>query len=421
MADNEYDIFIAQKLFPDAKALLLTENNPVKSILDTCNFVIDTNVLLVPYLTGSDSFDQLLKIYQKLVTEKRIFIPGQVAREFVKNRSNKITELYSNLSSRKSKTVKPEQNYHPILKKLPEFTKLLEIEEALIKAINDYQKTLSNVQTSVREWSLNDPVSEMYREIFTEECIFDLPFDEEEVSKKLDFRFLHKIPPGYKDGGKDDKGIGDLLIWLTILKIGEMQKNDLIFITGEEKADWQHRADNRGLFPRFELVDEYRQISGKSFHIISLSTLLQLFEVEEAVIEEIKEYESNEREKDILLDERIVEFIECPYCRNDCATFIGKRKGASSFVKCQFCAGQFHVHRKSDYGAIFSNIPNVQHQEFDIIKEEISVTCPDCGAHSIPVYLGIEGGSSADGYCDSCHNKFHVHRKKDGNHFSKSW
>src|SRR5262249_48178151 len=71
----------------------------------------------------------------------------------------------------------------------------------------------------------------------------------EVIAKELEYRIVHKIPPGYKDASKDDRGVGDLLIWMTILEIGAERQKPLLFVTGEEKADWQHRSDNRGVLP----------------------------------------------------------------------------------------------------------------------------------------------------------------------------
>lgn len=421
--ENKFDIFIAQKLFPDAKALLTTEYEDVANIVENCDFVLDTNILLVPYLTGSESFDKLTEIYKQLVKEDRIFIPGQVTREFVINRSTKLTELYANLSARKSKAGKPDSKYHPILRKLSKFDELITAEKELNDSISKYQKTLSSIQSSVRDWSLNDPVSVVYREQFKESCIWELEIDEKVVKEKLDFRYTHKIPPGYKDSSKDDGGIGDLIIWMTILEIGKKRTNNLIFITGDEKADWQHRSDNRGLFPRFELVDEYRRASsGNTFYIISLSKLLELFDAGDKAVDEIKEYESGEREKEIILNERSLEKIECPHCGAICSTYIRRRKGSSSLPICKKCGGSFHVHRKNDDGDIYANISSIQtHTETENNKEQVITECPTCGNSEISVFLGTNLGSSATAYCQICDSRFHVHRKRDGSHYHNSW
>ncbi|MBG5985636.1 hypothetical protein I5F07_12290 [Proteus vulgaris] len=43
------------------------------------------------------------------------------------------------------------------------------------------------------------------------------------------------------------------------------------------------------LYPRFELVDEFRETTkGKSFHIVSLSTLLEIFDTDSEVVKSVK-------------------------------------------------------------------------------------------------------------------------------------
>ena len=62
----------------------------------------------------------------------------------------------------------------------------------------------------------------------------------------------------------------------------------LIFISADEKSDWWHQSNKEGLYPRFELVDEFRrETNGKSFHILSLSKLLQIFNASSAVIDSV--------------------------------------------------------------------------------------------------------------------------------------
>ena len=84
---------------------------------------------------------------------------------------------------------------------------------------------LGKVLDHIQNWTWNDPVSLLYSELFTEQVIFDLEYNEEEIREDLERRHLHHIPPGYKDAAKEDSGIGDLLIWHTILEIGETEKD----------------------------------------------------------------------------------------------------------------------------------------------------------------------------------------------------
>ena len=45
--------------------------------------------------------------------------------------------------------------------------------------------------------------------------------DRDEVLEEMTRRYKQAIPPGYKDASKPDGGIGDFLIWKTILNLGE--------------------------------------------------------------------------------------------------------------------------------------------------------------------------------------------------------
>lgn len=74
------------------KTSLLQELKSVEQVKNKCLFVLDTNALLLPYTTSSKSIDEIKKVYAKLIKEKRLFIPGQVAREFAKNRPEKIKD-----------------------------------------------------------------------------------------------------------------------------------------------------------------------------------------------------------------------------------------------------------------------------------------------------------------------------------------
>jgi hypothetical protein len=44
----------------------------------------------------------------------------------------------------------------------------------------------------------------------------------------MQWRTDNQVPPGYKDASKDDKGIGDFLIWKSILDLGKKKNRDLV-------------------------------------------------------------------------------------------------------------------------------------------------------------------------------------------------
>src|SRR5206468_4268751 len=83
------------------------------------------------------------------------------------------------------------------------------------------------------------------------------------------------------------------IIWKTILTIGK-GGHHVLFVTGETKPDWVHvrQSDNTQLFPRYELIDEFRrETNGKTFHLVSLSRFLDLFATNKAGIDAIRQEE----------------------------------------------------------------------------------------------------------------------------------
>ena len=133
----------------------------------------------------------------------------------------------------------------------------------------------------------------LYSQLFTKDVIFDPASDKEEIKNDLKRRQIHNIPPGYKDQGKDDGGIGDLLIWHTILKLGETRKKSVIFVSGDGKPDWFRQSEKVPLILRYELVDEFRRISGgQSFQIVRFAQFLELFEASEEVVQEVRQDEA---------------------------------------------------------------------------------------------------------------------------------
>ncbi len=62
-----------------------------------------------------------------------------------------------------------------------------------------------------------------------------------------------------------------------------------MFVTGEEKPDWWHRSSDGPLYPRYELLEEFRRASkGKTFHIMNFAELLEQSGAEKVVVEEVR-------------------------------------------------------------------------------------------------------------------------------------
>jgi hypothetical protein len=120
-----------------------------------------------------------------------------------------------------------------------------------------------------------------------------LSVEELELTRKL--RYDAKSPPGFRDKGKDDGGVGDLAIWLTVLQESAAASRDAIFVSEEGKDDWFHSAGSEPLFPRYELVEEFSAATGgKNFGIMKLSRLLEQVGATKEAIREVRSAEFGE-------------------------------------------------------------------------------------------------------------------------------
>ncbi len=291
---SESSLPVPNAVYPEADAVFTALPRTLQDIKSDSIIVLDTNSLLVPYSIGKESLEQIRETYQTLVSHKRLFIPGQVAREFAKNRATKLAELFQQLNRKKNVPAFRKGKY-PLLESLPDYQEAVRLEDELDKLLDDYRKAVAKTIEHIQSWTWNDPVSMLYRELFGRDTVFDPPFDNAKLKEELESRYLHRIPPGYKDASKDDEGIGDLLIWKTILELGKAQKKNAILVSGEEKSDWWHKSEGQPLYPRFELFDEYRRVSdGCSFHIVSFSRFLDLYGASEQVVEEVRQTEIHE-------------------------------------------------------------------------------------------------------------------------------
>ena len=296
MAKPEFDIFHNERIYPDADQIFSIKLSCLNDIKDQCTFVLDTNALLVPYSTGSQSLKEIGDIFKKLKEQKRLMVPAQVAREFADNRPKKLGEMFYSITHKQSSIQEITIGQYPLLEGIAEYNEAQEIEKELKALMSRYRKTIGKIADRVKDWTWDDPVSQIYREIFTPDLIFKLNIDHEAVKKDLEYRYLHKIPPGYKDEGKEDSGIGDLLIWLSILEIGKLKK-DVVFVSADVKADWYHKSNKSAIYPRFELLAEFQKASeNHAFHIIRLSELLEVMGADQQVVSEVQSEERLELE-----------------------------------------------------------------------------------------------------------------------------
>lgn len=289
---EEKEIFYLDQVLPEASKVFSFDFKALEDISENCIYVLDTNVLFVPFDSSGENLVDIKSILLDLKKDNRLYLPARVAREFANNRATKIGDLF--LKIRQSKNNLNTGNFktanYPLLEENKNYQKLIKKYKEIKKLISESRKLLEEVEGDVLNWNWNDNVSKAYKEIFTPELIVEVKKAKAELIEDLEFRIDHKIAPGYKDSGKIDDGIGDLVIWQTILEIAKQHKSDLVFVTNDQKNDWFYKQDKEGLYAKYELFDEFRRFTkGKSIQIISFPNFLELNHARKETVEEIRQ------------------------------------------------------------------------------------------------------------------------------------
>ncbi|SFO25372.1 hypothetical protein SAMN05421741_13010 [Paenimyroides ummariense] len=300
---NKDNHFIYIRHFPDPKSILKRKEKTKSEIFRDAIFVLDTNSLLAPYSTGNENIEKIRKVYEKLISSNRLFIPQHVVREFAKNRSIRISELYTNIDQLLSSIPTVKSFEYPILGEIDAYKQLKESINNITREIKHYKKHLNSLKSGIIDWNWSDPVTSMYQQTFTDEILIKSSLTEEELIKEYTRRIEDDIPPGNKDKMKEKNAIGDYVIWQSILELGKEKRKDIIFISNDEKNDWLVKGNKQPISTRFELVDEYFRFTG-GFNFISI-TLNSFLEKQGLEIDIVDFFNSSDDRSDLIETKKV--------------------------------------------------------------------------------------------------------------------
>jgi len=286
------DPLLLKKVFPDAHEVFQFRPKSLDEIFPTAVFVLDTSTLLVPYGVGKTSLDEIEKLYRRLIDAKRMVVPAHVAREFARQRAEHIKDLFSALSKARNKSSASPITY-PVLVQMDEYRELEAAETEVAASLAKRHAALGKLLDRIQAWRWDDPVSELYRRLFTKDVVLESDMDETATQKDARWRLDNRVPPGYVDARKRDNAAGDVLVWHTILTHARAHETgNVVLVSGDVKTDWFYRSENIPLYPRLELTDEYRRESkGGSFHIVTLGDLLRRLDAPLGVVQEVQAQE----------------------------------------------------------------------------------------------------------------------------------
>src|SRR5262245_43841831 len=88
------DPFVGLDTYPDASVVFSWAPKSLEESKDDALVAIDTNSLLLPFGASSRGLQAIGARYRNLAEAGRLIIPGQVAREYAKNKMERIANLY---------------------------------------------------------------------------------------------------------------------------------------------------------------------------------------------------------------------------------------------------------------------------------------------------------------------------------------
>lgn len=269
---------------------------------DQTIFVFDTNVFLNLYGFEQQTRKDFFTTVQKI--KENIWIPFHVGLEFhnqrlnVISREKKIFQDLNDITERLLNKLKTDLAEHKLQTKLP---KIQEHSEQLISSIDT---AISDFKKSIEPWDKRQPgvrsSDEVLEKIYqiTEGRVGPSPPDQkwlDELYADGKIRYERRIPPGFKDAGKDHinntapeffhnglsylRKFGDLIIWKQILQQAAASSVKNIFlITDDSKEDWWAIMKSSGsklIGPHEALRGEmYSNSPVELFHMYSTSDFL---------------------------------------------------------------------------------------------------------------------------------------------------
>lgn len=286
-------------------------NDDLDKLWDECLFVLDANVLLSLYRYSDSTRSDLLSVFDSL--SARLWIPHQVAHEYLTNRLNVIGEQVKTYDDtiKKADALKKaleNANQHPFVKTETLSTcnttfTLLTDELAENRLIHEKRISSDEIKDHL-ETLLDNRVGEEYSREQIEAALID--------GKS---RYDEKIPPGYcdaKKGGDSSlfvdrcRPYGDYIVWLQIIDKASTEKKSVIFVTGDVKDDWWISFQGKTVGPQPLLVQEFLSKTGQPFYMYTPDRFLERAstylkqETSQQTLNEIRDVREDESDNSIL-------------------------------------------------------------------------------------------------------------------------
>ncbi len=284
-----------RKMFP---GYFRPSEEEFKELWENCIFVVDTNILLHLYRYSPDTREAIIKTLNSL--SGRLFLPQQIAKEFLKNRLGVMAKQVEECK-KVIDTLEAAQSTLSDKKKQPFIdSEYLSLIPRVVESLKLEHAKLENRITS-------DEVIDFIEYLFCGKV--GKAFDDNDLKKiqtEGESRYKNDIPPGYLDGKKDSSGdinrkFGDLIFWKQIIDYSKENEKSIVLAIDDQKEDWWLKQSGKTISPRPELIEEFIKETSQKFWMYSFDRFMEetakiaKVNVDQKVIDEIKEVSIDSR------------------------------------------------------------------------------------------------------------------------------
>lgn len=216
--------------------------------------VLDTNILTYLYKLHSAARQEFFQWSDAVAAQNRLVIPAWAASEYLSRVTSKTLDSYTPKSKEASQATK-------LLRGLLETASLFVDDASLTRIcfLGDRAAFIAGFRTAIdaltpytRVFSQDFDSGVVHQEIeaHLSSAILgsDLAAHCTRANKEASGRFEHRLPPGFRDDGKPENRLGDLIIWYEILEKSAASVADfpkVLFISRDEKSDWVYAPAKR--------------------------------------------------------------------------------------------------------------------------------------------------------------------------------
>lgn len=263
---------------------------------------LDTNILAYLYKLHEAARREFFEWSDTVTAASRLAIPGWAASEYLSRVTSKTLDSYTPKSKEPSQAKKA-------LDALYETASLF-VDEPLLSRIafagdrvaylNGFRQAIDALEQYTRAFSQQFDPGVIHQQVVEHLSAATLDSDLTvlctRASQEGSARFEHRLPPGFRDGNKNENRYGDLIIWFEILDKSATSAAafpNVLFITNDEKSDWVYAPRMRTEIvagarksvgnsnPSIKLADPrlisefQRRTLNSNFVICSLATLIE--------------------------------------------------------------------------------------------------------------------------------------------------